>query len=109
MFCTEKSCAESASESSCRDPARDAESLPGKQRTASSGTWTYSTAEEREWWSGLWADRTLASAYAQRATESGHATVERLRAVSDAWREWGSQEDGWFCVLHGEILCRKRV
>ncbi|MFE3038055.1 class I SAM-dependent methyltransferase [Streptomyces canus] len=77
--------------------------------TASSGTWTYSTAEEREWWSGLWADRTLASAYAERATESGHATVERLRAVSDAWREWGEQEDGWFCVLHGEILCRKEA
>jgi SAM-dependent methyltransferase len=75
--------------------------------TASSGTWTYSTAEEREWWSGLWADRTLASAYAERATEGGHATVEQLRAVSDAWREWGRQDDGWFCVLHGEILCRK--
>ncbi|MDH6547663.1 SAM-dependent methyltransferase [Streptomyces sp. SAI-208] len=75
--------------------------------TASSGTWTYSTAEEREWWSGLWADRTLASAYAERATEGGHATPERLRAVADAWREWGAQDDGWFCVLHGEILCRK--
>jgi SAM-dependent methyltransferase len=77
--------------------------------TASSGTWTYSTAEEREWWSGLWADRTLASAYAERATEGGHATAEQLRAVSDAWREWGTQDDGWFCVMHGEILCRKEV
>ncbi|MET8078578.1 class I SAM-dependent methyltransferase [Streptomyces sp. NPDC005303] len=77
--------------------------------TASSGTWTYSTAEEREWWSGLWADRTLASEYAERAIEGGHATVERLRAVSEAWREWGRQDDGWFCVLHGEILCRKEA
>ncbi|SME98711.1 class I SAM-dependent methyltransferase [Streptomyces sp. Amel2xC10] len=75
--------------------------------TATSATWTFSTAEERAWWSGLWADRTLASAYAERATEGGHATGEQLEAVSRAWREWGEREDGWFCVLHGEILCRK--
>ncbi|MEU6804723.1 class I SAM-dependent methyltransferase [Streptomyces neyagawaensis] len=75
--------------------------------TATSSTWTYSTAEERAWWSGLWADRTVASAYAERATEGGHATEERLRTIEAAWREWGRQEDGWFAVLHGEILCRK--
>ncbi|MEU6402434.1 class I SAM-dependent methyltransferase [Streptomyces sp. NPDC046985] len=75
--------------------------------TAGSSTWTYAAAAEREWWSGLWADRTLASAYAERAVAGGHATEERLRAVSAAWREWGAREDGWFAVLHGEILCRK--
>ncbi|MET9735892.1 methyltransferase domain-containing protein [Streptomyces sp. NPDC006458] len=75
--------------------------------TASSATWTFATPEERAWWSGLWADRTLASAYADRAVEGGHATVGQLRAVSQAWREWGGREDGWFSVLHGEILCRK--
>ncbi|MGW4441721.1 class I SAM-dependent methyltransferase [Streptomyces sp. NPDC004100] len=75
--------------------------------TATSGTWTFATAEERAWWSGLWADRTLASAYADRAVGGGHASAEELRAVSRAWREWGRQEDGWFAVLHGEILCRK--
>jgi ubiquinone/menaquinone biosynthesis C-methylase UbiE len=76
---------------------------------ATSSTWTFATEDEREWWSGLWADRTLASAYADRATEGGHATTDQLRAVSDAWREWGRREDGWFSVLHGEILCRKEV
>ncbi|MFF8593675.1 class I SAM-dependent methyltransferase [Streptomyces sp. NPDC015220] len=75
--------------------------------TATSSTWTYSTPQEREWWSGLWADRTLASEYAERAVEGGHATRERLLAVSRAWREWGEREDGWFAVLHGEVLCRK--
>ncbi|WP_129305716.1 class I SAM-dependent methyltransferase [Streptomyces sp. L2] len=75
--------------------------------TATSGTWTFATAEERAWWSGLWADRTLASAYAERATGGEHATAERLREISAAWREWGRREDGWFAVLHGEILCRK--
>ncbi|MFJ6573146.1 methyltransferase domain-containing protein [Streptomyces sp. NPDC091292] len=74
--------------------------------TATAGTWCYATADERAWWSGLWADRTLASAYADRAVQSGHADAARLRAVSDAWRSWGAEEDGWFSVLHGEILCR---
>ncbi|MET9334598.1 methyltransferase domain-containing protein [Streptomyces cellulosae] len=74
--------------------------------TATSGTWTYSTAEERAWWSGLWADRTVASAYAERAVEGGHTTPAELQAVAAAWREWGAREDGWFAVLHGEILCR---
>jgi ubiquinone/menaquinone biosynthesis C-methylase UbiE len=75
--------------------------------TATSATWCFSTAEERVWWSGLWADRTAASAYADRAVAGGHATAEQLTAVSEAWREWGRQEDAWFSVLHGEILCRK--
>lgn len=75
--------------------------------TATSGTWTFATPEERAWWSGLWADRTVASAYAGRATGGGHATAAGLAAVSEAWREWGRAEDGWFSVLHGEILCRK--
>ncbi|MFF3846325.1 methyltransferase domain-containing protein [Streptomyces sp. NPDC002328] len=75
--------------------------------TATSATWTFSTPEERAWWSGLWADRTVASAYAGRAVGGGHATEDELRAVAEAWREWGRSEDGWFGVLHGEILCRK--
>ncbi|MEV5339469.1 methyltransferase domain-containing protein [Streptomyces sp. NPDC052676] len=77
--------------------------------TATSSTWTFSTPRERAWWSGLWADRTLASAYADIAVGGGHATEEELRAVSEAWREWGRREDAWFTVPHGEILCRKEA
>lgn len=75
--------------------------------TATSSTWTFADTDELAWWSGLWADRTLASAYADRATEGGLATGEQLWAVSEAWREWGRREDAWFTVPHGEILCRK--
>ncbi|MDW4905428.1 methyltransferase domain-containing protein [Streptomyces sp. ADMS] len=75
--------------------------------TATSSTWTFADADEIAWWSGLWADRTLESAYADRATEGGLATPEQLRAVSEAWQEWGGRKDAWFTVPHGEILCRK--
>lgn len=74
--------------------------------TASSSTWCYATPELRSWWSGLWAERTLASAFAETAVGGGHATWERLRAAAAAWREWGADEDGWFTVPHGEIRCR---
>ncbi len=74
---------------------------------ASSSTWCYSSPDETDWWSGLWADRTVASAYADRATESGHATAGQLEEISEAWRTWGKQPEAWFSVLHGELLCRK--
>lgn len=75
--------------------------------TASASTWCYSSADERAWWSGLWADRTVASSYAGVAVEGGHAEAGELEAIADAWRAWGEREDGWFAVLHGEILYRK--
>ncbi|MEU7692588.1 MULTISPECIES: methyltransferase domain-containing protein [Microbispora] len=74
--------------------------------TSSSSTWCYATPQEREWWGGLWAERTVQSSYADRAVESGHATRDDLRRIADGWREWAASEDAWFSVLHGEILCR---
>jgi hypothetical protein len=74
--------------------------------TCSSSTWTYATETERSWWGGLWADRTVKSAFAATATEGGHATPEYLERIADGWRTWAADEDGWFLVPHGEILCR---
>jgi len=74
--------------------------------TCSSSTWTFATETERAWWGGLWADRTVKSAFAASATASGHATPEDLERVADGWRAWAADEDGWFLVPHGEILCR---
>ncbi|MFJ3924673.1 class I SAM-dependent methyltransferase [Streptomyces sp. NPDC090022] len=73
---------------------------------ASASAWCYATPEEIAWWSGLWADRTTASSYASLATDTGHATPDRLSAVADAWHAWARSPDAWFSVLHGEILCR---
>ncbi|MBP2705095.1 methyltransferase domain-containing protein [Microbispora sp. RL4-1S] len=73
---------------------------------SSSSTWCYASPEDRAWWSGLWADRTLHSSYARLAVDGGHATQADLERIAGAWREWGARDDGWFSVLHGEILCR---
>ena len=74
--------------------------------TATSSTWCYADPEERAWWGGLWADRIVESAISHQLTRSALATPEELREVADAWRAWAADEDGWFSVLHGEIICR---
>ena len=72
----------------------------------STSTWTYATPEDRDWWGGLWADRTVKSAYAANATGGGHATTADLVRIADGWRSWAAAPDAWFAVIHGEILCR---
>jgi SAM-dependent methyltransferase len=74
--------------------------------TCSSSNWTYATDRERAWWGGLWADRTLQSTFAETAVAGGHGTVEDLERIADGWRAWAADEDGWFLVPNGEILCR---
>ena len=73
--------------------------------TATASAWCYNTVDERAWWSSLWADRTLKSSFAQHAINKGHATQDELDHIAQAWHQWGAEEDGWFAILHGEILC----
>lgn len=74
--------------------------------TVSTSTWTYATPEDRAWWGGLWADRTVKSSYAANAIGGGYATSADLARIADGWRAWAAADDGWFAVIHGEILCR---
>jgi SAM-dependent methyltransferase len=69
-------------------------------------TWCYATPEERAWWSQLWAERCVSSGFARAALAHGLADEVALEQLGDAWREWGETEDGWFVVLHGEVLAR---
>ena len=73
---------------------------------AGASTWCFATDEDRTWWGGLWADRVVGSALARQAVDGGFATEAELREVAQGWRRWAEQEDGWFSVLHGEVLAR---
>jgi len=75
--------------------------------TATAGTWCHADDESRRWWSGLWAERIVDSAIAVQAQEYGYASRADLDRIAAGWRAWGEQSDGWFTVLHGEILCRR--
>ena len=70
---------------------------------ASSSTWCFATPEDRSWWGGLWAERVTESAFAERARAIG-VTDDDLARIADGWRRWSLADDGWFSVLHGEIL-----
>lgn len=72
----------------------------------SSSTWTFSTAEERRWWGGLWADRVRQSAFAEQCASYGLATARELQAVAEAFDRWSQDDDGVFLVVHGEVLAR---
>ena len=74
--------------------------------TATSSTWTYATPEDRAWWGGMWADRILESALARQLVDGEMATRRDLQEISDAWKRWADDGDGWYLVPHGEIIAR---
>lgn len=72
----------------------------------SASVWCHATPEERAWWGGMWADRVVSSAMAEQSVAEGLATADELREISEGWRQWAASPDGWFAILHGEVLCR---
>lgn len=74
--------------------------------TSSASTWCYATADDRRWWADTWADRISATTLADQAVAAGLADRNELDEIAAAWRRWADEPDGWFAVLHGEILCR---
>ena len=71
----------------------------------SSSVWCYSDPEARAWWSSLWADRLTKSSLRKNAVDGGFATEEDLERLARLWHEWGTCDDGFYALLHGEILC----
>ncbi|MFC7581899.1 hypothetical protein ACFQ23_04775 [Schaalia naturae] len=62
--------------------------------------------------SETWAERTGAvdvPGLGCDAVSRGAATAEELASMAGAWRRWGSDPDGWFVVVHGEVLARKEA
>jgi SAM-dependent methyltransferase len=74
--------------------------------TPSASVWCFATEEDRHWWGGMWADRILQSSIAEQAMAREIVDRQGLQRISAAWRAWASRPDGWFAVLHAELLCR---
>lgn len=77
-----------------------------EQVTCTASVWCYATPHERDEWGGGWAERVLRSEFADRARAHGLADDVALEAIADAWRGWSAEPDGWFAVLHGELIAR---
>jgi SAM-dependent methyltransferase len=74
--------------------------------TAGASAWCFCAPADRQWWGALWADRITGSDLAAHVVAQDLAGPDELQEVADAWRRWAQEPDGWFAVLHGEILCR---
>jgi SAM-dependent methyltransferase len=70
----------------------------------STSTWTFAEAADRRWWAELWAERSVASAFAQQAVAYEIAAPGELQEIAQGWRAWAAHADGVFIVVHGEIL-----
>jgi len=69
-------------------------------------SWSYTTPDARSWWGGLWSDRILHSSVGTQILELGLAGEDELHDISEAWLAWAAHPDGWFAMVHGEVLCR---
>ncbi len=101
----------------CRHNGADADagrSLLGWAQTAgfteiqpSSSTWTFAEPRSRRWWGELWADRVVSSSLAEQAVQYGLSSRDELEAIAAAWWQWLEQADGFFVVVHAELIARR--
>jgi SAM-dependent methyltransferase len=74
--------------------------------TSSASVWLFESDEDRAWWGGAWAERALASSFAEHAIQHGFTDRAGLERIAEGWREWAAAEDGWLLMPHAEILAR---
>jgi SAM-dependent methyltransferase len=71
---------------------------------ASASAWCFADPEDRAWWSETWAERISSSTLSTRVIELGLADQPELDELAEGWRSWAASDDGWFAVVHGEVL-----
>ena len=72
----------------------------------SASVWCFADQATRTWWGSTWAQRMTDSAVARQAIERGIASPGDLENVAAGFLAWADEPNGWFTVLHGEILAR---
>lgn len=73
----------------------------------SAGAWCFSNPAERAYWGGSMEERAKSSGLAKMAVDGGFATREELDQMAQGWRDYVEEDDGWYSVLHAEIICHK--
>jgi hypothetical protein len=44
---------------------------------------------------------------AEQAVDYGLSDRDELKAIAAAWRRWLEQDDGYFVVVHAELIARR--
>ncbi|MDN5688525.1 MAG: methyltransferase domain-containing protein [Brachybacterium sp.] len=74
--------------------------------TAGSSTWLHATAASRTAWAETLAGRLTAGPFAEQLGSERWADAAEREAIAGSIRGWAEDPDGWFSVLHGELLAR---
>lgn len=70
----------------------------------SASVWCFADEADRAWWGSLWADRVRSSGFAVQAREHELTDAGEQEQLAAAFRRWSEDPDGWFVVVHGEVL-----
>ena len=70
----------------------------------SASVWCFAEPESRAWWAETWAERSTDSPLSEQLVREALATQAELQEIGNAWHEWSQHLDGWFAVVHGELL-----
>ncbi|MCR2809570.1 MULTISPECIES: methyltransferase domain-containing protein [unclassified Microbacterium] len=74
--------------------------------TATASVWLFESDEDRQWWGSAWAERAVASSFAENALSLGVTDRSGLARIAEAWRLWAASPDGWLLMPHGEVIAR---
>lgn len=74
--------------------------------THSASVWLFESDEDRAWWGGSWAERALNSNFAENVLRYGLADRSALTRISEGWKRWADDPDGWLLMPHAELLAR---
>jgi SAM-dependent methyltransferase len=85
--------------------ARDA-GFKSEEIEATWNCWRYA-GERAKSFSQSHGGRILQPGFLGTATKNGLATEEEVKKISEAWLEWGVQEDAYIAIPNSQILCRK--
>jgi hypothetical protein len=55
----------------------------------------------------MWSDRILGSGFKKNALGTGLTSAEELTRISESFKEFAKNQDGWYTVVNGEVVCRK--
>lgn len=69
-------------------------------------TWLYATPEGRRAWARTCAGRLTAGPFREQLEREGWAGAEECEELAQEFLRWAADRDGWFSLLHGEILAR---
>ncbi|HEX7349755.1 methyltransferase domain-containing protein [Brachybacterium sp.] len=74
--------------------------------TPGASTWLHATPETRRAWAETCAGRLVDGPFAEQLGREAWAGAEERTVLAEGFRTWADHPDGWFSVLHGEIIAR---